>query len=81
MKKIFVIATVVLFSTTIYSQGFIWNAKAESHHKTYDRVALSRSAIIAPNVSLEKYLPYIQNQGNSDMCVAYSIDSFFNIDE
>ena len=73
MKKIFVIATVVLFSTNIYSQGFIWNTKAEAHHKTYDRVALSRSAVLPTSVSLEKYLPYIQNQGTSDMCVAYSI--------
>ena len=54
MKKIFIVVFLIVFSTTLYSQGFIWNAKAESHHKTYDRVSLSRSAIIPTSTSLEK---------------------------
>ena len=69
MKKIFIVVFLIVFSTTLYSQGFIWNAKAESHHKTYDRVSLSRSAIIPTSTSLEKYLPYI----HIGMCAAYSI--------
>jgi len=73
MKKIFVVVSLIVFSNTLYSQGFIWNAKAESHHKTYDRVSLSRSAIIPTSASLEKYLPYIQHQGSIGMCAAYSI--------
>ena len=73
MKKILIVTSLIVFSNTLYSQGFIWNAKVEAHHKTYDRVSLSRSAMIPTSASLEKYLPYIQNQGNSDMCAAYSI--------
>lgn len=73
MKRILIVTALIVFSNTLFSQGFIWNVKAEAHHKTYDRVSLSRSALIPTSVSLEKYLPYIQNQGNSDMCAAYSI--------
>ena len=73
MKKIFIVIALIIFSNTLYSQGFIWNAKVEAHHKTYDRVSLSRSAIIPTSISLEKYLPYIQHQGSIGMCAAYSI--------
>ena len=56
MKKIFVVVSLIVFSNTLYSQGFIWNAKVEAHHKTYDRVSLSRSAVFPTSTSLEKYL-------------------------
>jgi hypothetical protein len=42
MKNIFVVVSLIVFSNTLYSQGFIWNAKAESHHKTYDRVSFEK---------------------------------------
>ena len=73
MNKFFIVTTLILFSTTLFSQGLIWNDKVEAHHKTYDRVSLSRSAVLPTSASLEKYLPYVQDQGNSDMCAAYSI--------
>ena len=73
IKNLLIFIFIIVFSNSLYSQGFIWNDKTEAHHKTYDKVSLSRSALIPTSVSLEKYLPYTQNQGASDMCAAYSI--------
>jgi hypothetical protein len=42
MKRILIVTALIVFSNTLYSQGFIWNAKAESHHKTYDRVSFEK---------------------------------------
>jgi hypothetical protein len=72
MKKLFIISTLIVFSNTLYSQGFIWDKKVAAHHKTYERVGLSR-ALLPTSISLEKYLPYIQHQGSIGMCAAYSI--------
>ena len=72
MKKIFVVTALIMFSNTLYSQGLIWNDEVAAHHKTYERVGLSR-AVSPTSVSLEKYLPHIMNQGQSDMCAAYSM--------
>jgi len=72
MKKIFIVASLIVFSNTLYSQGFIWDKKVAAHHKTYERVGLSR-ALLPTSISLEKYLPYIQDQGSIGMCAAYSI--------
>jgi hypothetical protein len=72
MKKIFIVASLIVFSNTLYSQGFIWDKKVAAHHKTYERVGLSR-ALLPTSISLEKYLPYIQHQGSIGMCAAYSI--------
>jgi hypothetical protein len=72
MKRILIVTALIVCSNALYSQGLIWNDEVAAHHKTYDRVGLSR-AVSPTSVSLEKYLPHIMNQGQSDMCAAYSI--------
>lgn len=73
MKKIFIAASLIVFSTALYSQGFNWDSRMESHHKSFEKVGLSRSALLPSSSSLEKYLPHTMDQGESDMCAAYSL--------
>jgi len=73
MKKIFIVASLIVFSNTLYSQGFNWDSRMESNHKKFSKVGLSRSAVLPSSYSLEKYLPHTMNQGVSDMCAAYSM--------
>jgi len=73
MKRILIVIALIVFSNTLYSQGFTWDERSESHHKTFDKVGLSRSAVVPSSFSLEKYLPHTMDQGESGMCAAYSI--------
>ena len=41
IKNLLIFISIIVFSNTLYSQGFIWNDKTEAHHKTYDKVSLS----------------------------------------
>ena len=73
MKRILIVASLIMFSNTLYSQGFNWDSRMESNHKKFSKVGLSRSAVIPSSSSLEKYLPHTMDQGESGMCAAYSI--------
>lgn len=73
MKRILIVTVLIVFYNTIYSQGFYWDSRMESHHKKFSKVGLSRSAVLPSSYSLEKYLPHTMNQGQSGMCAAYSL--------
>ena len=73
MKRVLIFIAVIVFSNTLYSQGFIWDSRIESNHKKFTKVGLSRSAVLPTSFSLEKYLPHTMSQGESDMCAAYSL--------
>ena len=72
MKKIFFIAF-VLTPLLIHSQGLIRSSKASELVRQNPRVQKTRSLNIPSNYSLEKYTPHVFDQGQSDMCAAYSL--------
>ena len=72
MKKIFFIAF-VLTPLLIHSQGLIRSSKASELVRENPRVQKTRSLNIPSNYSLEKYTPHVFDQGQSDMCAAYSL--------
>lgn len=56
-----------------FSQGVIRDSKATERIRQNYRVQKTRSLNMPSNYSLEKYTPYVFNQGKSDMCAAYSL--------
>ena len=68
-----IILTSCFCSFFTYSQGVIRDSKATERIRQNYRVQKTRSLNMPSNYSLEKYTPYVFNQGESDMCAAYSL--------
>jgi len=73
MRSILLLTISFSFISCIYSQGLIRDAKATEHIRQNYRVQKTRSSNLPSSYSLEKYTPHILNQGESDMCTAYSL--------
>ena len=73
MRKYFVLILTVLISSSAIGQGLIKDSKASDLIKKNPRVQKSRSINLPPSYSLEQYTPHVFDQGNSDMCAAYSL--------
>ena len=72
--KIFTLFLVsILFIGNGYTQGLIFDTEASKRIRQNYRVQQTRSLYMPSNYSLEKYTPYVFNQGDSDMCTAYSL--------
>ena len=63
------------FSFCLFSQGFEWNEDIENQLRSNtEEVDISKSRSFLPsNSSLEKYIPFVHHQGETAMCVAYSL--------
>jgi len=68
-----IILTSCFCSFFTFSQGVIRDSKATERIRQNYRVQKTRSLNMPSNYSLEKYTPYVFNQGKSDMCAAYSL--------
>ena len=75
MKPLYISFFLLLFSSTVFSQGFEWNEEINQKFKssvTELDITTTRS-FLPSSSSLEKYIPFVHNQGNTGMCVAYSL--------
>ena len=70
-------ATIFFFfsSLTIFSQGFEWNEEINQQFKSNNpEIEISKTRSFIPSKSsLAKYIPFVHNQGETAMCVAYSL--------
>ena len=76
MKTISLFLFFSLMSLTVFSQGFEWNEEINQKVKTsIPEIDFSKTRSYLPsNSSLERYLPeYVHSQGETAMCVAYSL--------
>ncbi len=55
-----------------FSQGFNWDSDIEKQFNQLPEMEVTRS-IFPSKVSLEKYFPLVLNQGNTSMCMAFSL--------
>ena len=64
-----------LITINVFSQGFEWNENINMQLKANtSKVDLSKvRSIIPDSASLERYIPFIHNQRETAMCVAYSL--------
>ena len=73
MKRILIVTALIVCSNTLYSQGFNWSEEIEQEFKNnVPELKVTRS-VFPSEYSLEKYLPSRQYQGNTAMCMAYSL--------
>ena len=56
-----------------FSQGLIYDSTSSQRIRLNPRVQKTRSINLPSKYSLEKYTPFIFNQGESEMCSAYSL--------
>lgn len=71
--KIFLLALFLIFNISSNGQGFNWSDDIEiEYNKSVPELNVTRS-IFPSSYSLEKYLPSRQYQGETSMCVAYSL--------
>ena len=76
MKPLYISFFLLLFSSTVFSQGFEWNEEINQKVKTsIPEIDFSKTRSYLPSSSsLERYLPeFVHNQGATGMCVAYSL--------
>ena len=73
MKKIFLTLVAISISVLTFSQGVIWNdAIAKEFAESATRLEATR-ATSASSFSLERYVPQVYDQGETNMCVAYAL--------
>jgi hypothetical protein len=71
--KIYLIIVLTFFGTVTYGQGFIWNDEIEQQFiNEVPELEVSR-AVFPSSYSLERYLPKTMQQGETSMCMAYSL--------
>lgn len=71
MRKIFLTLVAISISILTFSQGVIWNdAIAKKFSESATRLEATR-AILPSSFSLERYVPQVYDQGETNMCVAY----------
>ena len=75
MKFLFILFTFLTFSSNVFAQGFEWNIEYENQlRSSTSEVDISKTRSLLPNKSsLERYIPFILDQGETAMCVAYSL--------
>ena len=73
MQKKIVLLLLFIVPYCIHSQGIKRSKEASELVRKNPRVQKNRSLNLPSNYSLEKYTPHVFNQGNSDMCAAYSL--------
>ena len=75
MKFLFILFTFLTFSSKVCAQGFEWNIEYENQlRSSTSEVDISKTRSLLPNKSsLERYIPFILDQGETAMCVAYSL--------
>ena len=73
MKKIFLTLVAISISVLTFSQGVIWNdAIAKEFAESATRLEATR-ATFPISYSLERYVPQVYDQGETNMCVAYAL--------
>ena len=73
MKKIFLTLVAISISILTFSQGVIWNdAIAKGFAESATRLEATR-ATFPISYSLERYVPQVYDQGETNMCVAYAL--------
>jgi len=73
MKKIFLTLVAISISVLTFSQGVIWNdAIAKEFAESATRLGTTRSTLPSSS-SLERYVPQVYKQGETNMCVAYAL--------
>ena len=73
MKKLLLSLVAISISTLTFSQGVIWNDTiAKEFAASATRLGATRS-ILPDSASLERYVPRVYNQGETNMCVAYTL--------
>ena len=73
MQKKIVLLLLIIVPYCIHSQGIKRSKEASELVRKNPRVQKNRSLNLPSNYSLEKYTPHVFDQGNSDMCAAYSL--------
>lgn len=74
MKKIFLTLVAISISILTFSQGFIWNDKVKNElQSSFQEIETNTRSYYPSSYSLERYTPYVLNQGESGMCVAYAL--------
>ena len=74
MKKL--LLTLFAMSTSIlaFSQGLIWNDEIKNElQSSFQEIETNTRSYYPSSYSLERYTPYVLNQGESGMCVAYAL--------
>lgn len=75
MKPLYISFLLLLFSSTVFSQGFEWSEEInEEFNSSVPELDISKTRSYLPSSSsLAKYIPFVHNQGATGMCVAYSL--------
>ena len=75
MKPFILSFLLLLFSSTVFSQGFEWSEEIKKEFRSsVPEIDISKTRSFLPSSSsLAKYIPFVHNQGETGMCVAYSL--------
>ena len=65
----------VSFCVPSFSQGWEWDDADQTMYDNMERIETNTRAILPPNSSMSRYLPYVHHQGQTGMCVAYALAS------
>ena len=73
MKYLILLFT--LITINVFPQGFEWNEKIniQLRSNTSEVDASKTRSILPSSSSLERYIPFVHHQGETAMCVAYSL--------
>lgn len=74
-KMKFLTLLLSILSINVFSQGFEWNESInmQLRSNTSEVDATKTRSILPSSSSLERYIPFVHHQGETAMCVAYSL--------